>query len=78
MTNCESNEMGDHGREMLEMVVEHLEQRGFTRRGRMGKPGFDLLGPDGRVVVYGFDPAVGGAPKEVAVHLWQAAQRFLK
>jgi hypothetical protein len=40
----------------LATVILYLEENGCRRRGRMGPVGFDMLGPDGRVLVYGFNP----------------------
>lgn len=78
MTETDNDMAGDRGEALLELTLVYLEQRNFSRRPRMGRPGFDFLGPDGRVLIYGFEPKMAGEPAEVAVHLWHAAQRFLK
>ena len=44
------------GAVVLGTVINYLESRGCRRRGRMGPAGFDMLGPDGRVMIPGFDP----------------------
>ncbi len=46
----------DEGARALASVVSYLENQGCKRRPRMGPGGFDLLGPDGRVLIYGFEP----------------------
>jgi hypothetical protein len=44
------------GVRLLGSAVLHAESKGFRRRPRIGDGEFDLVAPDGRVVIWGFEP----------------------